>query len=243
MKNPYGKLSKTLALVVSTMALASGAFAATVTLTLNSSSNGNGLGGGSYTASGSGLSTSGYAPISQLAANTFETFCLEYSEFFTSGTPYNFSMSNAATLGGGGAVAGQDPLSFGTAWLYSQFAQGSLAGYNYGGGRQASNNDLQLAIWFFEDETASISGYGSYGTGSGNSFLNAAVAQFGSVAGAKANANGSFGVSVLNITGVNGTHKQSQLYVSVPDSGATVVLLGLALAGLVGMKRRFARAA
>lgn len=246
MNSPRFKFSKTLSAVAVAMALTSGSFAATLTLSLNATSNGNGLGGGSYTASGSGLDTSAYAPQSVIGgAGTFETFCLEYTEYFNSGSTYNYTLANAATLGGGGgAVGGQDPISMATAWLYSQFAAGTLAGYDYTNtaNRKAANNDLQLAIWFFEDETGSISGKSGYGTGSGNVFLNAAVAQFGgSVAAAKADANGAFGVQVLNLTDKNGTHKQSQLYVAptrnVPDAASTLGLLVLGLGGLAAARR------
>ncbi|HRE81897.1 MAG TPA: VPDSG-CTERM sorting domain-containing protein [Opitutaceae bacterium] len=242
------KLSKTLALLAATAAFASSGWAATITLSLNEGSNGNGLGGGSYTASGSGLSTAGYAAISHpgsAAAGTFQTFCLEYSEHFTPGTVYNYSIGNAATLGGvSGATNGADPISLGTAWLYSQFAAGSLAGYDYGAGRKASNTSLQLAIWFLENETSGISGYSSYGTPGQNVFLDAAFAKFGSASSARADANGAYGVQVLNLT-KGQTHAQSQLYASapirVPDTGATVVLFGLTLAGLLGIKRKLAR--
>lgn len=221
----------------------------TLTLTLNPYSNGNGLGGGSYTAQPATpalLSNAGYAAVAknQLGGLTsFETFCLEYGEHFSNRGTYNYSLSNAATAGSGGAVSGQDPVSLGTAWLYSQFATGTLAGFDYGAGRANSNNFLQLAIWFFDDETAVIGGaYTGYGTSSGNIFLNAAVTQFSSVAGAKANSNGQFGVQVLNLTSKGGTvNNQSQLYFSVTDNGAPTALLGLALVGFAAMRRKFVR--
>lgn len=234
--------------MVAAAALASSGLAATITLTLNPSSNGNGLNGGSYTASGSGLSVAGYAAISHpasAAAGTFQSFCLEFTEHFTAGTVYNYTISNAAVLGGaGGAVGGADPLSLGTAWLYAQFAQGTLVNFDYGAGRKDSNSALQLAIWFLENETSAIPGYGSYGAPGDNIFLDAAFAMFGSVADARADANGAFGVQVLNLTTGN-THAQSQLYFSgqqnVPDTGATLALFGLTLAGLLGIRRSLGR--
>ncbi len=237
------KCSKTLSAIAVAMAFASGSFAATVTLSLNATSNGNGLGGGSYTASGSGLDTSAYAPASVLGgAGSFETYCLEYTEHFSPGSTYNYTVDGAAKLGGGGgASGGQDPISMATAWLYSQFAAGTLAGYDYVNlvNRKANNNDLQLAFWFFEDETGSISGYGGYGTGSGNAYLNAAVAHFGSVAAAKADSGGAYGVQVLNLTDRSGNPKQSQLYAtrSVPDAASTLGLLALGLGGLAAARR------
>lgn len=232
------RISRPFAALAVAAAFASTGIGATLTISTNASSNGNGLGGGSFTISGSGLDTSAYAPISLVgAAGTFESFCLEYGEHFSPGSTYNYTVSGAATAGSGGAVGGQDPISAGTAWLYSQFASGTLSGFDYGSGRKTSNNDLQLAFWFFEDETPLISGYGSYGTGSGNVFLNAAVTYFGSVANAKADSNGAYGVKVLNLTDNSGHNKQSQLYVSVPDAASTLGLLGLGLAAIAGIRR------
>lgn len=234
-------LSRILAILAGAVTLASSGVAATLTISTNGSSNGNGLGGGSYTISGSGLDTSAYAPISLVGpAGTFESFCLEYTEYFSSGSTYNYTVSNAAVGGAGGAVGGQDPISMGTAWLYSQFANGTLSGFDYSplAARKLDNNYLQLAFWFFEDETSGISGYGpTYGSGDGNAFLDAAVAFFGSEAAAKADANGAYGVQVLNLTDKNGQNKQSQLYISVPDAGSTLALLGIGIAALVGIQR------
>jgi hypothetical protein len=49
---------------------------------------------------------------------------------------------------------GGDILSKGTAWLYSQFAQELLIGYNFSGAtaqRKTSAGLLQNAIWALED--------------------------------------------------------------------------------------------
>ena len=238
-----GALSMLCAIFVSSAA------AATLTLSTNVYSNGNGLGGGEYTAISQTLSNASYSAATIAGLGGVETFCLEYGEHFSSGGTYGYTISTFATAGSGGAVNGQDPISLGTAWLYSQFATGTLAGYNYGAGRTGSNNDLQLAFWFFEDETQVIGGaYSLYGTGSGNIFINAAVAQFGSLANAKSDSFGAFGVSVLNLTSQNGAvQNQSQLYYTgnqnipgTPDGGTTAAMLGLAVTGLLGLKRRFA---
>ncbi len=222
--------------------------AATLTLNTNIYSNGNGLGGGEYTATSLTLSNVSYSLSAITGLGGVETFCLEYGEHFTPGGTYNYTISTFATAGSGGAVNGQDPISNGTAWLYSQFAAGTLSGYNYVGDRAGSNNALQLAFWFFEDETQVIGGtYSSYGIGSGNIFLNAAVAHFGSLTNAKIDSLGAFGVSVLNLTSQNNTvQNQSQLYYagnsnipSTPDGGTTAAMLGLSLMGLLGLKRRF----
>ncbi len=221
------------------------------TLTMNSTpfGNGNGLHGGEYAVTSATLSNAGYSPLvtSLLQSGAFATFCLEYGEHFSFGSSYTYTLGSAATLGSGGAVNGADPASNGTAWLYSQFATGVLANYDYTAvGRAASNSQLQLAFWFLEDETPLIAGYGAYLPNT-NVFLSAAIAQFGSVEAAKANAANSFGVSVLNLT-TGDVHNQSQLYYSgggnipgTPDSGATLALMGLAVAGMMGFRRAMVR--
>ena len=91
-----------------------------------------------------------YTPATSLAKNSFQTFCLEQDEDSGDG---RFILNSAADGGGSNTNAG-DPLSAGVAWLYSQFASGVLAGYNYapGAGRLASASLLQRAIWGLEDE-------------------------------------------------------------------------------------------
>ncbi len=257
MNSPRFTFPKTLAALAAAVVLTSSGFAATLKLTTNGTSNGNGLGGGSYTASDlNGLDTSAYASISLVnGAGTFETFCLEYNEHFASGGTYYYdsNLSNVATLGGVSVGAdggpGGDPISKATAWLYSQFATGTLSDFYYnstdnGGNifanRKAANNALQLAIWYFEDETGGISGYQSYGLPGQNVFIDAAVGIFG--ASAKLADDGSSGVKVLNLrASENGAHKQSQLYIAptknVPDAASTLGLLALGLGGLAAVRR------
>ncbi|MBL9190638.1 MAG: hypothetical protein JNK23_24385 [Opitutaceae bacterium] len=223
--------------------------AATLTITSTPYSNGNGLGGGEFSVVSATLSNTGYSPLvtTGFAAGALQTFCLEFSEHISSGSNYNYTIGNAATLGSGGAVNGSDLISAGTAWLYAQFATGTLAGYNYalGAGRTSSNNALQLAFWFLEDETQLIPGYGAYNPNT-NPFLVSAISHFGTIAGAKADATNSYGTAVLNLT-AGQTHKQSQLFYvgppstgSVPDAGASVWLLAGTLVAAIGLRRRFA---
>jgi hypothetical protein len=136
-----------------------------------------GMGGGEFTIDAEGL-------------GVFRSFCLEGNEYLDLGQNYYYTVSDSAKAGGIGGGS-PDPISLGTAWLYSQFRAGTLAGYDYtpGPGRQASALNLQLAIWFLEDESASIDPT--------NPFYVAAQAMF---ADPKAD-NGGFvyGVTVLNI--------------------------------------------
>jgi len=127
----------------------------------------------------------------------FQTFCIEYNEEFNPGTTYNVGISPNARYGSN--PPNGDPVSIGTAWLYSQFAGGSLSGYNYayGGTRTPSAGGLQVAIWWLEGEA----------TGTRNSFIDTAeVALYGAghTGGIydtmiKGDANGAYGVRALNL--------------------------------------------
>ena len=161
----------------------------------------------------------------------FEVFCLEDNQFFSNGGTYTYGISDAAIPGGvSGAVIGRDPVSLGSAWLYSQFATGSLAGYNYtpGAGRSASAGQLQNAIWWLEDEI-------TLADPTSNPFLADAFTKYGSAAAAKADNNGAFAVGVINM-GVN-SGNQDQI-VLIPDGGITFALFGAALLALGAIRRR-----
>lgn len=118
----------------------------------------------------------------------FLSFCIELSEHFSFGGPFNSNVGNAAVLGGidGGSP---DPISKATAWLYSQFRAGTIA-------TEALGQDaLQNAIWWLEQEIDST-------TLAGAALVNQAVTATGAADAAIArtiNANGDSGVRVLNL--------------------------------------------
>lgn len=100
---------------------------------------------------------------------SFVTFCLQRTEYidFTTNfvvagvTSYATSdpIGSYASGGKGGtSPSGHDPLDSRTAWLYTQFTNGTLAGYDYSSGNEASRaasaNLLQNAIWMIEEEIA-----------------------------------------------------------------------------------------
>jgi hypothetical protein len=147
----------------------------------------------------------------------FQTFCIELGEEFSPGSAYNVTISYDILYDGGLFPSGE-PITMGTARLYSQFAAGTLSGYDYtyGSGRTATAGDLQQTIWYLQGEETSLINGGADGT----AFYNAAVSALGgNIANA---ADGAYGVVALNLwapngDGSNGAGAQDQLMV-VPGS-------------------------
>ena len=185
--------------------------------------------------------SAGYAPATAdlTAVNPyFQTFCIEVAEEFTPGTVYNVTINDKALYNGGQFPAG-DPITFGTAWLYSQFAAGTLSGYDYtyGNGRTVSAGDLQQAIWYLQGEVTSLVNGGADGT----AFYNTAASALGGTINNAA--NGAYGVVALNLwvpneDGSNGAAAQDQLMV-IPETSTvpepSVVSFGLLLLLPLGM--------
>lgn len=162
---------------------------------------------------------------------TFQTFCLESLEHIYLNRTYNAVINNRALNGGVGSAG--DPISIGTAYLYSEFAKGTLENYAFGGTddqRKASAALLQQAIWYLEGEAG----------GAANYYYNLAVTKLG-IADPKIDNNGSYNVAVLNLTGltlIDGTYLRQDVLVATPIPAA-LWLLGSGLLGLVGLRRRF----
>jgi hypothetical protein len=158
-----------------------------------------------------------------LSAGTFETFCLEHQEEFRPGDTYNVTLNTAAVFGG--TDGGADPIDARTAFLYTRFRQGTLAGFDYSAaGRQASSGDLQNAIWYLEEEQGGVN----------NQFValaNAAVAPGGAWDG-----QGIGNVRVMNMSNEEFPHAQDQLTMIPLPSAAALAGLGLG-AGLIRRRR------
>jgi VPDSG-CTERM motif len=188
----------------------------------------------------SGVSRGGQFTATLDGTEIFQTFCLEYSEEFSPGTTYNYSISDEAISGDhnthGVGVLGGDPISKGTAALYKAFRNGTLPDYFSGDvSTQNANADiLQKAFWFLEDET-----FAQDQTIANNKYLNDLHSIFGFLTLDAAQANyGGTDVAALNVTTVTGERAQDQLYLRVPDGGTTIALLGAALMAIVAFRRR-----
>lgn len=155
----------------------------------------------------------------------FQSFCMETTEFVSLGGTYNVVFNDRAIMGQN--PPNGDPISIGTAYLYSQFVKGTLSGYNYtaGAGRDTSASLLQNAIWYLEGEG------GSY-----NTYVNLVVGKFGSLVNAEADNNWAYGVEVLNLYNKDGSLAQDML-VAVPEP-ATMLFLGGGLLGMAGFLRK-----
>jgi hypothetical protein len=184
-----------------------------------------------------GLENTSYASAARYsngAKSGFITFCLEVNEFAVS--PSHFVVNSVAMNGGVGGGVNGDPISVGTAWLYSQFASGQLAGiagFSYTGA--ANYGMLQEAFWLLEQEVANsvIAG--------GNALYNYVLAN---IANATSDAAvGQFGVYVLNnySNAARTNRAQDFLYYNVPDGGATLMLMGLSVGGVALFRRYFVK--
>src|SRR5580698_8136926 len=119
------------AIGVPSLFLASNVFAG-LTTTLDLAPNGyrdQNFAGGEFTAlvSGGPNYAANYSPSAQATVDGqtgFDTFCVEIDTAFSPGSTYNTSIGNTI-LPSGAAI------TMGTAYLYSQFALGTLKNYNY----------------------------------------------------------------------------------------------------------------
>lgn len=183
--------------------------------------------------------------------NSFQSFCLEYSEHISLGnTPYLVGGVTDHTVNAAGAygtyagteaghTSTQDPISSSTAWLFTQFFTTGLSNTAvWGSGSQETKNTaLQQAVWSLEGEPS----------GPMDSLAMSYVSQ-ANAAVSSGEWSGIGNVRVLNLysqdsSGNYTVNAQDQLYMvsSVPEPETYAMMLaGLALVG--GAARRRAKA-
>jgi hypothetical protein len=190
---------------------------------------------------------SGYSALATMnvgGVTGFETFCIEDQVDFYVGVTYDYTEGYAIQQTGGSLTAG-------AAWLYQQFAKGSLSGYNYTNqaARLQDAGELQSTLWYLQGEPADPNVFPNQPN---DPFTTLVETHFGggSTPADLANgldiaeqaASGVYGVKVLELTSLNSNYSgqiaQDQLiYTGVPDGAWTIGLLCLSLAALAAFRR------
>ena len=164
------------------------------------------------------------------ANGTFQTFCLETSEYVSIGTRYWYDVGTAAKFNN---ISGNsDPICLATAWLYTSY--NTVSGYSPDA---THHNAIQNAIWALEDESSTASALR-------DAYISAA--QTGAGLGWASDAGGAYGVYVMNVFTADApnndfAHRAQDFLLrvpGVPDGGLTVMLLGLGLGSLAFVSRK-----
>lgn len=157
----------------------------------------------------------------------FVTFCVQLHEPIVADDTKVYTVTGIGTTSVG---VGASTLTEQTAYLYSNFRAGTLTGYV--GGTVKSANALQWAIWSFQGQW-SLPAIDAPTTALANSFMALANTAVGN------NTWDGFGsVRMMNLVDADNRNVQDQLTtVNVPEPAA-MLLIGAAVAGIAGLRRR-----
>jgi len=197
------------------------------------------------------------------ATTGFETFCVEDETYFWVDTTYDYTVSNYIDVPAGGPLTNGPGyttagLDVGIAYLYAQFATGTLANYDYNlandptdsADRNADAGVLQQAIWDLQGPSADpdVQSPMTVAEIDSNTYLLAAYNEFGdsltTLEKSTVAYGNDFGVQVMNLADSGAGVYQNQLILDgvsvprVPDGGSAVLLLGVGFLALFGFRFR-----
>lgn len=161
------------------------------------------------------------------AGSTFSSFCVEKLEYFTYNADlYVQGVTTATSNAPGTYPSTSDPLSYETAWLFTQYSNNTY------GQTAAVNNAMQQAFWYLENELPQ------------SSLNSLALSYVGAANSAVTNGYTGYGnVRVMNIySNANySSHAQDQLVIlnPVPEPASYALLLvGLGLLSVLASQRK-----
>jgi hypothetical protein len=168
---------------------------------------------------------SAYSPAA-IVDGGFETFSVQARASFKPGVAYNFTLSDRDSQG--------RKLTKGAAFLYSEFASGTLEEFNYADplARSEDAKELQAAIWYLQGRQKG--GRFFPAGGSGNPYYDLAVDELG-LKNIRTPNRGMFDVQILRLRGGRNAGHENQLVACGPGPVTAVPEPEITRIGLLGL--------